>query len=424
MAMKTQTEVGRPELRDFNIFWASETIADLFERFTALAIPLLAISVFGATPMELGILGSMATFPLLLVTPFAGVLVDRWRTGRLLIIANFARAALLACICLFGLGSLLSLPLLATLAGLVGVVAAVSNVATLAYVPVIVRREQLAVANTRVSLTTAVADTLGPAFGGLLIGVVGAAGSIGATAVAFAVAGAFLISIKAVENIKVRQPFSAKLVVTQISQGMRRTILDRHVGPMAVASAWFNAFEQVFLINLLLVMTRGLGLTSTQIGIVLAASGVGGVLGGLVAHRLQRQPPGVRLLAGKAFSALGPIVVGAGILIPSAGFPLLLVGLGLFGFGTTVYNVHAVTLRQLLVDPAILGRVSASYRFIAHGSIPLGALLAGVIGTSAGPSTAVVVAAVAIVAGSAVFALTPPARLRADPVEPTLTELG
>lgn len=409
-------------MRDFNIFWGSETIADVFDRLVSLGIPLLAISVLSASAFELGVVSAMSTLPLLLITPIAGVIVDRSRIGRLLVSTNVLRAVLLAVLCLLSISSALSLTSLGSLALLIGAVAAIGNVATLAYTPVITPRPRLTLANTRISLTTAVADTLGLAAGGVLIGLLGFAGSIGLSAAAFAVAGLLLLLIRVREPKRDGTPMSPRLASAQIWRGMRQTVADRFVGPMAVASAWFNAFEQVLLINLLLVMSRQFHFDSGTIGFVLAATGVGGMVGGFAAHVVRGRPVGTRLLLGKGFSTLGPLVAAVGLFFPDEALIHFAVGLALFGFGTTIYNVHAVTLRQLLIDPGILGRISASYRFIAHGSIPLGASLAGVIGSLLGPSNAVIVAAASIALGSLAFAFTPPARLRREPAAPTLKE--
>jgi len=420
--LTSHADIERRSMRDFNIFWASETVADVFDRLVSLGIPLLAISVLSASAIELGVISAMGTLPLLLITPIAGIIVDRSRIGRLLMSTNMWRGTLLAVLCILGITSALSLTSLAALALLVGAVAAIGNVATLAYTPVITPRSRLSLANTRISLTTAVADTLGLAAGGLLIGLLGSAESIGLSAVAFAFAGLLLLLIRKREPRRDVSPISPRLVSAQIWHGMRQTVVDRFVGPMALASAWFNAFEQVLLVNLLLVMSRQLNFDSGTIGIVLAAAGVGGLIGGFAAHVVRGRPVGTRLLLGKAFSTMGPLIAVVGLFVSDFAPVIFGAGLALFGFGTTIYNVHSVTLRQLLIAPEILGRISASYRFIAHGSIPLGALLAGVLGSLLGPGTAVIVAATSIALGSLAFAFTPPARLRLEPAAPTIQE--
>jgi MFS family permease len=77
----------------------------------------------------------------------------------------------------------------------------------------------------------------------------------------------------------------------------------------------------------------------------------------------------------------------------------------IYGFGMTVYNVHAVSLRQVLTPPERLGSVSAAYRFFAFGPIGLGALLGGWAGGFLGLRASLAVFVVLLAVGFAVFAV-------------------
>jgi hypothetical protein len=75
------------------------------------------------------------------------------------------------------------------------------------------------------------------------------------------------------------------------------------------------------------------------------------------------------------FAALTPLA--------AVGPPEVLLVAGVFGFSwaVVVYNVVQVSFRQRLCPPALLGRMNASVRFLVYGTMPLGALLGGVLGT-------------------------------------------
>jgi MFS family permease len=51
----------------------------------------------------------------------------------------------------------------------------------------------------------------------------------------------------------------------------------------------------------------------------------------------------------------------------------------LIGFGSIVWNVLTVSLRQEIIPPRLLGRVNSAYRFVGWGSMPIGALIGGLI---------------------------------------------
>jgi hypothetical protein len=75
------------------------------------------------------------------------------------------------------------------------------------------------------------------------------------------------------------------------------------------------------------------------------------------------------------FSALIPLA--------AVGAPATLLVLSMFGFswGVVAYNVTQVSFRQRLCPPGLLGRMNASVRFIVFGTMPLGGLLGGALGT-------------------------------------------
>ncbi len=96
-------ETGRSSLRfgrlwrdaDFRKLWAGETVSFFGSQLTALALPLTAAVVLGATPAQMGILGAAQTVPFLLLALFAGIWVDRARRRPVLIAANVGRGVLL-----------------------------------------------------------------------------------------------------------------------------------------------------------------------------------------------------------------------------------------------------------------------------------------------------------------------------------------
>jgi len=61
-------------------------------------------------------------------------------------------------------------------------------------------------------------------------------------------------------------------------------------------------------------------------------------------------------------------------------FPVALLG---FSFTAVVYNVAQLSYRQLLCPPELLGRMNAAMRWIVWGTLPLGGLLGGVLGSAA-----------------------------------------
>ncbi|MGI8450686.1 MAG: MFS transporter [Streptosporangiaceae bacterium] len=125
------------------------------------------------------------------------------------------------------------------------------------------------------------------------------------------------------------------------------------------------------------------GFGSAAVGLLMAATGVGGIVGAMVARRVAGRLGTARavllsMIGSGLFALLIPLT-GTG---PRAVF--FVVGEVVLGVGGTVGNIILVSFRQAYCPPPMLGRVTASQRFLVYGTIPLGALIAGGLGTVLG----------------------------------------
>src|SRR5919204_4306656 len=93
--------------REFLKFWAGSGISDVGSQVTALALPLIAALMLGATPWQMGLLAASGSAPVLLVGLFAGVWVDRRRRRPVMIATDLGRAALLLLVPLAAITGLL-----------------------------------------------------------------------------------------------------------------------------------------------------------------------------------------------------------------------------------------------------------------------------------------------------------------------------
>jgi MFS family permease len=134
-----------------------------------------------------------------------------------------------------------------------------------------------------------------------------------------------------------------------------------------------------------LFVLRELGLSPAALGGALSAASVGGLLGALVGERAARLVGEARLIPVSAVAMVLPtaLVPLAGVL-PWPPTLSLVAGLGTSFFAMVIYNIATVSFRQRLCPPRLLGRMNASVRFIVWGSMPIGGLLGGWLGTTLG----------------------------------------
>ncbi|MDN3358506.1 MFS transporter [Actinomadura sp. DC4] len=421
--MAADPPIARPQwrTRDFLLFWGGETVSALGTQVTYLALPLAAILTLHATSAWVGLVTAGTTLPVLIVTPLAGVWVDRHRSRPLMLVAHIARAVTLAAIPLLAWAAMLTLPTLLAVALLVGGFSAAFEIAYLSYVPTLVDRDALVRANSAIEGTTSVADTLGPGLAGVLIQLVTAPGAILFDAVSYAVAGWTVLAVRSREPAREASSATApdapratvREMARDIADGARRTLQDPILRGLIAVSASFNFFEQAVMTNFLLYTSRVLHLRAGTIGLALAAGGIGTMAGTVFCGRVgPTLRSGLALGGGMAIAsvslALLPAVADIGLWTPIAFGAIF----ALYGLGLVVFNIYAVTLRQLHVPPDMLGRVNAGYRTITYGAMPLGALAGGAVGGLLGFRVTLALAGAGLIAGAVVFLRSVAARLR------------
>jgi predicted MFS family arabinose efflux permease len=144
---------------------------------------------------------------------------------------------------------------------------------------------------------------------------------------------------------------------------------------------------------------RNLHAPAAVIGGVLAVGGCGGILGGVLAGRINR-----RLGSGRAVLAAAALGGPCALLAP-LGTPLLgpwSVGAGVFGGSVTsaVYNAGVLSHRQGSTPRELLSRVASAVRMVTSTALPVGALVGGALATGVGPCTTMIVAAVGYAAAA------------------------
>lgn len=198
-----QEAAPRPTLwryPDFVLLWTAQTISVFGSQFTSLALPLIAAVTLKATPAQMGLLSAAGTAPFLLIGLFAGAWVDRRRRRPVLIWGDVGRAVLLGAIPLAALAGALSMPLFYVVGFLVGVLTVFFDVAYQAYLPSLVRCEQLVEGNSKLEASRSVAHVAGPGMAGAVIQALSAPVAIALDAASFLVSGALLTFIRRPED--------------------------------------------------------------------------------------------------------------------------------------------------------------------------------------------------------------------------------
>ncbi len=356
-----------------------------------LALPLLAAITLDASAFEVGALAAAGQAPMVLIGLFAGAWIERRKRRPVLIGADLARAFLLLSIPIAAIFDLLSMPLLYVVAFAVGIFTVFFDVSYMSFLPSLVGRDRLVEANSRLEASASGAQVAGPFIGGVLVGVLTAPFAMLVDAFSFLASALFLRRIETEEPEREPAPHD-ETIWQQIGNGLRFVGHEPTLRALAGCSAVTNLTGYIFMAVYVIYMNRELGLGSTQIGLVFAAGGVGALIGSLVAGRIAQQfGTGWTLIGAQfGFGATG-LLVPLAILVPSIALPLVVAAEFLQWLTLLVYAVNAISLRQAITPDAYLGRVNATFTFVARGMMPIGSLIGGALGGLIGlPMTLVV----------------------------------
>ena len=382
---------------DFRQLWASETVSQIGTQVTMVALPVLAVTLLQATPLQMGVLTALETAAFLLIALPAGAWVDRWRRRRVLVSADLVRGAALATIPVAYLADALTLGQLYLVAAVVGTATVFFDVGYQSYLPVLVERSQIVDGNGKLEASRAVAQVVGPGLTGVLLRVLAAPVLILVNAATFLVSAVFLARIRTPDVVPERA--ARRPLRTEIAEGLSFVVGHPLLRRMVTCTALANLGGSMTGALLVLFALRELGLSEVTVGFVFSAGAVGGLVGAVAAARVARVVGEGRTIP---VAAVAFAVAGAGLPLAALGAPSLVLVVSWFAasFAVIVYNVTQVSFRQRLCPPRLLGRMNASVRFLVFGTLPVGGLLGGVLGTAIGvlPTLWVAVAVQALAA--------------------------
>jgi MFS family permease len=362
---------------DFRQLWAAETVSQIGTQVTMLALPVVAVTVLHASPLQMGVLTALETAAFLLIGLPAGAWVDRWRRKRVLVTADLVRAVVLGSLPIAYLLDALTLGQLFVVAAVIGTATVFFDVAYQSYLPALVDRDQLVDGNGKLEASRAVAQVAGPGATGVLLRVLGAPLLIAVDAVSFLLSALFIGRIRQVDVVPDRA--ARRPLRTEIAEGLGFVVRHPLLRRIVACTGTGNLFGSMTNALLVLFVIRDLGLSETALGLVFSVGAVGGLLGAATAARV------VRMVGEGRSIPLSAVVFGAAtafLPLAAVGAPVLLLVVGelVLSWSVVVYNVVQVSFRQRLCPPALLGRMNASVRFIVFGTMPVGGLLGGVLG--------------------------------------------
>jgi MFS family permease len=382
---------------DYWRLWWANAISSTGDGAFVAALPLLAVTI-SRDPRLVAVVAAASYLPWMLLSLPAGALVDRYDRATLMWRAQAVQGAVVAAVAVLVVFRVAGIAVLGVAGLLLGSAEVIFSNAAQSVLPALVRPALLAKANGSQQVSLTVGESfLGPPAGSLLFAAA-AALPFGVDAASFAGSAALLARLP---RTGAAADGAGSGIRARIAEGLRWLGQHRLLRVVAVLLGIFNFANQMGQAVLVLLATQVLHTGTRGYGLLLAATAVGSVVGGLMSPLVTGRLgiPASLIVAGAGDAA---VFAGLGLAPDPAVGALMLAGQGV---AVTMWNVVTVSLRQRVVPAHLLGRVNSVYRMLGWGLMPLGALAGGFVAHAAGLRAPYIVAG--LLCGLSLLAATP-----------------
>lgn len=352
-------------------FYVANSLSNLGDGTRLSALPLLAVVIAHGSALDVALVATVSRAAWL-AAPFIGTLVDRWSRRACMVSADLTRAALLLTLGMLALGRP-PLSVVLVIALVTGIGEIFFDCAAQSMVPSVARDGSLSL--ERVNSRLMAIQTVGTGFVGPPLGAV--LWECWHPLPFLADGGTFIVSALLLSGLRDRdRPRPDRRpggFLRDTWVGIRYLLGHRELRRLTGAVALLGIAQQTAFGTLVLFATSRLRLSSDGYGLLLTVAAVGALLGAQVSPLLVKVlGPRVSLWGSVGLTALTYALVA---LVPAWWVVAVLDALN---SGCVVtWNVITVSLRQRIIPPDLMGRVTSGYRLAAWGAMPVGALLGG-----------------------------------------------
>jgi predicted MFS family arabinose efflux permease len=405
------TVAGHPPLRrnrDYQLLWVGSAISLLGSRASSIAYPLLVLAMTGSAT-KAGIVGFAAMLPSLVLQLPLGSLADTWHRRRVLIWCDLGRLTLLAAVAVtVALGSA-PIAWLAVAVFLEGSLTVLGDAVEPGALRQLVPEEQFPFAFAQQETRNRAAVLLGQPLGGALFGV-GRVVPFAADAASYLASLVSLLLIRRpLQDERERAATASALSRREISRGLSWLWARPFLRMTCLLVAASNFLFQILTLALIVSATDQ-GASGFVVGLIIAGSGLGGILGAAVAPRVNRRLSlkGVILATHWAWAIFMPLFI---FVDSPLAYSLIFAALAFVG---PLWNVSVMSARVAATPDDLQGRVSSGSKVITFGVIPLGSLLGGFALDQFGSRTTFICLAAFMLLLALIATVAPSVRMRPD----------
>jgi MFS family permease len=374
--------------RNYRLFFAGQSTSLIGTWMTRIATSWLVYRLSGSA-FQLGLVNFAGQIPTMLVTAFAGVLVDRWDRQRILVVTQVLSMLQSAALAVLTLAGVITVPEIIGLQVFQGLINAFDTPARQAFVVQMVDdRNDLANAIAYNSSMVNGSRIIGPSIAGILIALVGEGWCFAIDALSYV---AVIVSLLAMRVTRGSRPGRRSRMLEELRTGFGYVTGSPALWTPLLLLAIVSMVGIPYAVLMPAMATDVLHGGPNTYGMLATASGTGALIGGLY---LATRPSILGLGRIISFSTLafGVGLVGFGL---SGNLWLSLAALPIVGAGFMIQMTATNTVLQTIVDEEFRGRVMAYYTMAFFGASPIGSLVAGVVADRIGAPATIAVGGLA-----------------------------
>lgn len=356
--------------QSYLLLWGGQLLSNIGSGTSRIAFPLLALMITHS-PALASLAGALNTFTYVLCILPAGIMLDRWDRKRVMIYCDVGRALCLLTLALASLAGVLNIWQLCIIMFIEGGMASFFDIAELACIPQVVAKEQLPAAMGRTQITFGLSSLLGPSLGGLLYAI--------RAWLPFMLDG-FSYSLSVVSLFLIKIPFQKqrteekRRIREELREGWHWVWGQPIIRTLALLTGGNNIFG-VGITLVVVILAQQLHASSTTIGVIFSAGGVGGLCGAVLVGNIQRWLNFNILMIGVLWLFMLSWV---GFLFVTHPFWLGAILFFVYAL-SSIYNATYIGYRLALTPDRLQARMNSVVRLFALGTQSFGLIMTGLL---------------------------------------------
>lgn len=379
-------------VRNYRLYYIGQVISTsgTFMQSVAQAWLVLQLSDSGTA---LGLVTALQYLPVLLFSPFGGVIADRFSKRKLLFLTQSSFGIIAIILGVLVVTGLVRLWMVEVFALCFGLINTIDNPTRQSFVVEMVGERELRNAVTLYSSLVNLARVIGPSLAGLIIAAIGLAPCFILNGLSY---GAVVIMLAVMRVEELRTPPPSPRMRGQLAAGFRYVMSTPVLRDVLVMLAIVGTFTFEFQVSLPLIAQFTFHGDASSLAALMAAMGMGAIAGGLLTAGQKKTSPHM-LIMGALFFGLTAVLAA---FMPS--LPLAVLAMVFVGFCSIYFTSIGNSVLQLESAPQMRGRVMAFWSIAFLGSTTVGGPIVGWVGEYIDPRWGLAVGGIAAIT-AAVF---------------------